>query len=79
VDVRTALRSYTIWSARQMFLEKKIGSLEPGKYADIAVWSQDLYAAPLAAIKDLQCHMTLFEGRIVYQAKGSPVTVSIRP
>ena len=35
VDVRTALRSYTIWSARQMFLEDEIGSLEPGKYADI--------------------------------------------
>ena len=26
--MHTALRSYTAWSARQMFLENKIGSLE---------------------------------------------------
>ena len=38
VDVKTALRAQTIWAARQMFLETKIGSIEPGKYADLAVW-----------------------------------------
>jgi predicted amidohydrolase YtcJ len=67
VDVRTALRSYTIWAARQMFLEDRIGSIEVGKYADIAVWDKDPYTAPTAAIKDLKCRMTLFQGRVVYQ------------
>jgi predicted amidohydrolase YtcJ len=67
VDVRTALRSYTIWAARQMFLEDEIGSIEVGKYADIAVWDQDLYTAPVAAIKDLKCRMTFFQGRVVYK------------
>jgi hypothetical protein len=70
VDVRTALRSYTIWAARQMFLEDEIGSIEVGKYADIAVWDQDPYAAPVAAIKDLKCRMTLFQGEVVYRAPG---------
>ena len=67
VDVRTALRSFTIWAARQMFLEKKTGSLEVGKYADIAVWNTDLYRADPAAIGDMQCQMTLLVGEVVYK------------
>ena len=66
VDVRLALRSVTIWAARQMFLEKQIGSIEVGKYADLAVWDRDLYSVPTAELKDLQCQMTIFNGRIVY-------------
>jgi len=67
VDVRTALRSFTLWAAHQMFLEKKTGSIEVGKYADIAVWDTDLYSAEPEAIKNMQCQMTLLEGEIVYQ------------
>ena len=67
VDVRTALRSFTLWAAHQMFLEKKTGSIEVGKYADLAVWDTDLYSAKPEAIKNMQCQMTLLEGEIVYQ------------
>lgn len=69
VDVRTALRSYTIWAAHQIFLEDKVGSIERGKYADIAVWDTDFYSAPLDAIRDAQCLMTLFNGEVVYRAE----------
>ena len=71
VDVRTALRSATIWAARQMFLETKIGSLEVGKYADLAIWDRDPYTVPTADLKEMRCLMTVFNGRIVYQAEGS--------
>lgn len=71
VDVRTALRAVTIWAARQMFLEQKIGSIEVGKYADLAVWDRDPYTVATAALKDMRCLMTLFNGKIVYQAEGS--------
>jgi predicted amidohydrolase YtcJ len=67
VDVQTALRSFTLWAAHQMFLERQTGSLEPGKYADIAVWDTDLYTAEAAALRDMQCQMTLLEGDIVYR------------
>ncbi|MCR4330441.1 MAG: amidohydrolase family protein [Patescibacteria group bacterium] len=70
VDIHVALRSYTIWAARQMFLEKETGSIEPGKYADLAVWDTDFYTAPTANIKDAQCEMTLFNGEVVYQSVG---------
>jgi predicted amidohydrolase YtcJ len=75
VDVHTALRSYTIWAAHQIFLEDKVGSIEPGKDADIAVWDQDLYTMPAAAIKDLKCELTLFRGRVVYRTQASALTV----
>ncbi len=76
VDIRAALRSYTIWAARQMFLEGRIGSIEVGKRADIAVWNKHLYDVPFAEIKDLECQMTLFDGRIVYRAPSSPIRVT---
>lgn len=76
VDIHTALRSYTAWGSRQMFLENKIGSLEAGKKADIAIWDRDLYSVPVDQIKDMKCLMTLIDGEVVYTAAGSQVKVS---
>jgi predicted amidohydrolase YtcJ len=72
IDIREALRSYTLWSARQIFLEDAIGSLEPGKLADIAVWDRDPYTVATGQIKEMQCVMTLFDGEIVYHAADGP-------
>ena len=68
IDIKTALRSYTIWAAHQMFLDDRIGSIEPGKDADIAVWDRNMYTVPTDAIKDLKCEMTLLRGKVVYGA-----------
>ena len=68
VDVHVALRAVTIWAARQMFLEKRIGSIEVGKYADLAVWDRDFYSLPTAEIKDAKCVMTIFDGKVVFEA-----------
>lgn len=67
VDIHVALKSYTIWAAHQMFLEKQIGSLEVGKDADIAVWDRDLYSIPADDLKNLKCELTLLRGREVYR------------
>jgi len=77
VDIHTALRSYTIWAAHQLFLEDRIGSLEPGKEADIAVWDRDLYSVPADDIKDMKCELTLLRGRVVYQAKESAISIAL--
>lgn len=68
IGVKTALRAYTAWAAHQMFLEEKTGTIEPGKYADIAVWDTDFYTAPTDAIKDARCLMTVFDGEVVHRA-----------
>lgn len=72
VDIRTALKSHTIWGARQMFLEDKIGSIEVGKYADIAVWDRDLYTVPVDSLEDLTALMTVFNGEVVYRSRDAP-------
>jgi predicted amidohydrolase YtcJ len=70
VDIKTALRSFTIWAAHQMFMDDRIGSIEVGKDADIAVWDRDMYTIPTDQVKDLKCEMTLIAGKIVYRADG---------
>ena len=75
VDIMTALRSYTIWNAHQLFLDDKIGSIEVGKYTDIAVWDRDLTSVPVAEIKELQSELTLLAGKIVYKAPDTDITV----
>jgi hypothetical protein len=76
VDARVALRSYTEWAAHQLFLDGTVGSIEPGKEADIAVWDRDMYTVPTGELKNLKCEMTLFKGEIVFRAEGTPVTVT---
>ena len=75
IDIHTALRSYTAWAARQLFLEDRVGTIEVGKEADIAVWDHDLYTMPADEIRNVKCELTLLRGKIVHQAAGSPVTV----
>ncbi len=68
VDVRTALRSYTAWAARTMFLEDRIGTIEVGKDADLAVWDRNPYTVPTDQVKDMRCELTLVRGRVVFRA-----------
>jgi predicted amidohydrolase YtcJ len=75
IDVRTVLRSYTAWAARQLFLEDRIGTIEPGKDADIAVWDRDLYTVSTRDIKDLKCSLTIFGGRIVYRDSTARIVI----
>ena len=68
VDIRTALRSYTVWAARQLFLENRTGSLEVGKDADIAVWDKNPYQVPARELRNLRCRITIMNGEVVYDA-----------
>ncbi|MBB5055405.1 hypothetical protein HDF16_000074 [Granulicella aggregans] len=67
VDVHTALKSYTIWAARQIFAETETGSVETGKWADLAVWDRNPYAVPTADLKEMKCMMTLYKGKVVFE------------
>lgn len=71
VDIHAALKSYTIWAAHQLFLEDRIGSLEVGKDADIAVWDRDPFSISTDALKDLHCELTLLRGKIVFDAAAT--------
>jgi predicted amidohydrolase YtcJ len=68
IDIHTALRSYTIWAARQLFLDERTGSLEVGKAADIAVWDENPYEVAAGELRNLHCRITIVNGDIVYEA-----------
>lgn len=61
-----ALRIFTNNGARITFGEDKIGSLENGKLADMAVLDRDILTVPLDQIKDAKVIATLVGGKEVY-------------
>ncbi len=63
-----ALRFYTIGSAWFSFDEKKRGSLEVGKLADLAVLSKDYMTVPVDQIGSIESLLTMLGGKIVYSA-----------
>ena len=64
-----ALRFYTLGSAWFSHDEDVRGSLEVGKFADLAVLSEDYMTIPVDRISDLESVLTMLGGRIVYAAR----------
>lgn len=62
-----AIRLYTSAAARYTFSERRTGSIEPGKAADLVVLSADILTIPDEAIKSLQALRTLVAGKTVFQ------------
>lgn len=67
ISLEEALTAYTSGSARAGFMEGKVGTLEEGKYADLAVLSQNLFQVDPADIPGVEVEMTLVEGEIVFR------------
>jgi predicted amidohydrolase YtcJ len=65
-DREEALRMYSLNSAWFTFDETKRGSLEPGKYADLAVLSDDYLTVPVEKVSDLHSVLTMVGGKAVY-------------
>lgn len=64
-----AIRLYTSSASRYSFAEGKTGSIEPGKYADMVVLSDDILKVPDEAIKDIVAVQTIVEGQTVFERK----------
>ena len=69
-DRLEALRFYTLGSSWFSFDEKKRGSLEVGKYADLAVLSKDYMTVPVDQIHTIESVLTMVGGKMVY-AEGA--------
>lgn len=61
--------AYTLTSAYAEFSEKDKGSLEPGKLADLAVLSQDIFKVPANDLPKAESVLTLVGGKVIYDAK----------
>lgn len=67
VGVEAAIRSITRDAAWLCHSEDEIGSLEPGKLADLVVLEDDPRAVEPRAISDIKVHQTWMDGRQVYE------------
>jgi predicted amidohydrolase YtcJ len=70
ISLEEALTAYTFGSAYAGFMEQKVGRLEPGKYADLAVLSQDLFQTDPLEIPGVEVSLTMVNGEIVYRNEG---------
>jgi predicted amidohydrolase YtcJ len=62
-----ALKIYTINNAMASFEEKVKGSLERGKFADLAVLSDDILTCAADSIKSTHSVLTMMNGKVVYK------------
>ncbi|MDH4874563.1 amidohydrolase [Pseudomonas sp. BN515] len=68
IDRETMFQAYTINSARTIGLDKQIGSLAPGKQADLILLDRDVFQVEPEALRDTQVLKTWFAGREVFNA-----------
>jgi predicted amidohydrolase YtcJ len=61
-----AVRAFTAWNAHASRQEAELGSLEPGKRADLVVLSDDVFTCPEARIKDIAPMLTMIDGEVVF-------------
>jgi len=64
-----ALRAMTRDAAYLTFMERASGSLEIGKYADLAVLDRDYLTCPDQEIREIRVMMTMVGGKPVYERK----------
>ena len=67
-----ALRAYTLNSAYASFQERELGSLTPGKYADVVVLSKDIMTIPEREIPTARADYTIVGGVVKYRRESTP-------
>ncbi|MFF1902783.1 amidohydrolase [Kitasatospora sp. NPDC058218] len=68
VSLATALRGYTLGSAYANFLDDRLGSLTPGKLADLVLLSEDLFTLDPKAILEARVELSVVDGEVVHRA-----------
>jgi hypothetical protein len=69
ISRKQAVIAYTRAAAYAEFTEKDKGSLEPGKLADLAVLSQDIFTVPLTDLPETVSVLTMVGGKVIYDAR----------
>ncbi len=67
LTVQEVLRAYTYGSAYALGREEELGTLEEGKYADIAVLDKNLLTVPPEQIRGTKSILTMIGGKVVFE------------
>ena len=62
-----AIRAFTINGAWTLKMENEIGSVEPGKRADLIVLSDNPLECQQNAIRDIEIDLTMIDGKVVFE------------
>jgi predicted amidohydrolase YtcJ len=62
-----AIRFYTINNAKVLRCDQQLGSLQPGKLADLIVIDTDLLTCPPEKIRDTKVLRTYLAGKLVFK------------
>jgi len=73
VTRQEALWMKTNWAAAYTGDEKELGTIEPGKWADLVILDKDYLTVPEDEISKIKPLMTLINGRVVYDASKGRV------
>ena len=71
VNREEALYLYTLWAAAYSGEEDILGSIEPGKLADLVVFGGDFMTFPEDDLDKLRILMTVLGGEVVHEAAGA--------
>lgn len=69
LTVAEALKANTMGSAFVYGRDHELGSLEPGKMADIIVLDRNPFRCPVDDIKDTEILLTIMDGKVTYEKK----------
>ena len=67
-DRMTLMLMMTRWAAYPIWKENALGSLEPGKYADLAIINGDYMAVPVEELDQLTSILTMIDGKVSYES-----------
>ena len=67
--VEDGVLGYTIHNAIQLHMEDRLGSIEPGKYADLVILEENLFEVDPAHIHEVKVCETIIGGETVYKAE----------
>ncbi|MCQ4636201.1 amidohydrolase family protein [Anaerovorax odorimutans] len=66
LSLEVLLRGYTIAGAEQLHWEEIMGSLKPGKLANLCIVSENPFSVEPGKIKDIEFHSVVFEGEVIW-------------
>jgi predicted amidohydrolase YtcJ len=79
LDRPTALRMITRWAADYVLKGDKLGSIETGKLADLAVLDRDYMTVPVEEVGAIRPDLTMLDGKIVFLSTKFSQQSNLKP